>query len=70
MAERDRIAAQSAHPPYAAFGDDGAALRSNLTDGGHRRDYGPKGCAGIVLKTAAFSGLVAAMAVLKTLGVL
>ena len=24
-------------------------MRADLTDGGHRRDYGPKGCAGIVL---------------------
>lgn len=33
-------------PP--GFGDDGRALRSNLS-GGNRKDYGPKGCAGIVL---------------------
>lgn len=33
-------------PP--GFGDDGRALRSNLS-GGNRKDYGPKGCVGIVL---------------------
>lgn len=34
-------------PP--GFGDDGRALRSNLQGSPYRKDYGPKGCAGIVL---------------------
>lgn len=34
-------------PP--GFGDDGRALRSNLQGLPYRKDYGPKGCAGIVV---------------------
>lgn len=69
MAARDRIATHSDLPSYAGFGDDGHALRSNLA-GGNRKDYGPKGCAGIILKGAAFGGLVAAMALLNAFGAL
>lgn len=55
--------------PYAGFGDDGAAMPVEFHNGGGRRDYGPQGCAGIVLKTAAFLALVAVLALLRVAGV-
>lgn len=56
--------------PFAA-GSDGAAmpLYAEFHDGGGRRDYGPQGCAGIVLKTSAFLALVAVLALLRVAGV-
>lgn len=43
---------------YAGFEDDGAALPVHLTNGGGRRDYGPKGCAGIALLPAVVGALL------------
>lgn len=57
--------------PHAAVGDDGAAMTpyAEFHDGDVRRDYGPQGCAGIVLKSAAFLALVGVMALLRLAGV-
>lgn len=47
-----------------------AGVHAGFDSGGRRHDYGPKGCAGIVLGAAAFLIVFVAAAVLLAVGVM